>query len=557
VPNIPHALGRVSLRLTLVVFGASAMLAAPGAGVSRAAGSDITFTAGTWAINTTSGTVTANGLAVPVSSRLDLRADATYRVFDVGSLVADAGSAVRVSGAYPAEFSASGPVVIAGSFGVSGAASGPGAGATWGAPGGAPGQGGGSADGTSGGQGARLDRCGGLGGLGGGPAGNGSKGGNGAGCGGTTASGNGGGGGGGGGLGSAPSFAPGGGGGGGGSVGPDPATGGAGGSGGGKLVLVSEHSIEIAGSILGTGAPGARGSGAGGGGGGGAGGALTFDAPAVTFAAGGVVDARGGLGGPAGDLVSGAGGRGGAGTVFVHAATFSNGAATFPEPIVSLDPTPNNPPVAAPDAYSGAADTALTVAAPGVLGNDLDADADTLTAVLESGPAHGTVLLAPSGSFTYTPAAGFYGSDGFSYRASDGSAVSAPAAVTIDVAAPSGALAATVRPPISADASPAGRSTFQAARGIVPVKFALTDGGDPTCVLPPATIAVARSGGEAGPEPVNESLYAGASDSGSDFRVGECQYHYNLRAAQLGPGSYRVAILIDGTEAGFAVFDLR
>ena len=557
MPKMPRALGRASLRLLLVVLGASALLAAPGAGVGRAAGSDVTFTAGTWAIDTTSGMVTASGIAVPVSSRLDVRPDATYRVFDVGTLVADAGSAVRVSGAYPAEFSASGPVTIAGSLSVSGVAAAPGAGATRGALGGAPGRGGDSADGISGGRGAGLDRCGGLGGVGGGPAGNGVRGGNGEGCGGATTSGNGGGGGGGGGLGSAPSFAPGGGGGGGGSVGPAAAIGGTGGGGGGKLVLVSEHSIEVLGSILGTGAPGAAGSGAGGGGGGGAGGALSFDAPAVTFAAGGVVTARGGLGGPGGGPVSGAGGHGGAGTVFVRSATFSNGAATFPAPIVSLDPAPNSPPVAAPDAYSGAAATALTVAAPGVLGNDVDADGDTLTAVLESGPAHGTVVLAPSGSFTYTPAAGFHGSDGFSYRASDGSAVSAPAVVTIDVAAPPAALAATVRPPISVDASPAGRSTFQATRGIVPVKFALTDGGDPTCVLPPATIAVTRSSGDAGPEPVNESLYAGASDSGLEFRVAECQYHYNLRAAQLGAGSYRVAILIGGTEVGFAVFDLR
>ena len=39
------------------------------------------------------------------------------------------------------------------------------------------------------------------------------------------------------------------------------------------------------------------------------------------------------------------------------------------------------PPVARDDTYSATEDTALTVAAPGVLGNDTDADGDTLTAV--------------------------------------------------------------------------------------------------------------------------------------------------------------------------------
>jgi hypothetical protein len=46
----------------------------------------------------------------------------------------------------------------------------------------------------------------------------------------------------------------------------------------------------------------------------------------------------------------------------------------------------NNPPVAVNDAYSVDEDNTLTVAAPGVLGNDSDPDDDTLTAVLVSEP---------------------------------------------------------------------------------------------------------------------------------------------------------------------------
>ena len=81
---------------------------------------------------------------------------------------------------------------------------------------------------------------------------------------------------------------------------------------------------------------------------------------------------------------------------------------------------PNDAPVAVDDAYATTEDTALTVAAPGVLGNDTDVDGDPLTAVLVAGPANGTVDLNPDGSFTYTPDPDFIGTDSFTYRASDG-----------------------------------------------------------------------------------------------------------------------------------------
>jgi hypothetical protein len=70
----------------------------------------------------------------------------------------------------------------------------------------------------------------------------------------------------------------------------------------------------------------------------------------------------------------------------------------------------------------------------GLLANDTDADGDDLTAILESGPAHGTLHLHPDGSFDYTPEAGFSGQDSFTYRASDGLATSAPATVTLTTA---------------------------------------------------------------------------------------------------------------------------
>jgi VCBS repeat-containing protein len=93
----------------------------------------------------------------------------------------------------------------------------------------------------------------------------------------------------------------------------------------------------------------------------------------------------------------------------------------------------NDGPTAADDAYTTAEDTALTVAAPGVLANDTDPDAGTLSAVAGSGPSHGTLSPNGDGSFTYTPAANYNGTDTFSYRASDGGLESSPATVTITI----------------------------------------------------------------------------------------------------------------------------
>jgi VCBS repeat-containing protein len=90
-------------------------------------------------------------------------------------------------------------------------------------------------------------------------------------------------------------------------------------------------------------------------------------------------------------------------------------------------------PVGVNDTYSTDEDTPLTVAAPGVLGNDTDANGDTLTAVLVSNPANGTLAFNANGSFTYSPASNFNGSDSFTYKANDGALDSNIATVTITV----------------------------------------------------------------------------------------------------------------------------
>jgi hypothetical protein len=122
---------------------------------------------------------------------------------------------------------------------------------------------------------------------------------------------------------------------------------------------------------------------------------------------------------------------------------------------------------------------------------------------------------------------------------------------TLGLPAPS-QLAADVQPPIDAD----GSSTFKASRGVVPVKFTLTENGNPTCELSPATLRLTRLGG-ASPGPIDESLYTGSPDSGTQFRVTDCQYQYNLSPRPLGPGTYLAEILIDGAAVGEARFELK
>jgi VCBS repeat-containing protein len=93
----------------------------------------------------------------------------------------------------------------------------------------------------------------------------------------------------------------------------------------------------------------------------------------------------------------------------------------------------NYAPVAVADSYSVDEDDFLTVEAPGVLGNDSDADGDGLYAVLVDDVSHGSLTFNTDGSFTYDPDQDFSGTDTFTYRAYDGIATSDPATVTITV----------------------------------------------------------------------------------------------------------------------------
>ncbi len=107
----------------------------------------------------------------------------------------------------------------------------------------------------------------------------------------------------------------------------------------------------------------------------------------------------------------------------------------------------NAAPTATKDSYAATTGVTLSVAAPGVLGNDHDPDGDALRAVLVDGGGNGSLSLASNGGFTFTSGGSFSGMRTFTYRASDGLATSSVATVTISVSAAATPMPTPTPPP--------------------------------------------------------------------------------------------------------------
>ncbi len=120
---------------------------------------------------------------------------------------------------------------------------------------------------------------------------------------------------------------------------------------------------------------------------------------------------------------------------------------------VTVKPAPNKKPVAVADSGSTRPGVAVTLR---VLANDSDPDSDVLRVVGNTAPAHGSVTRTLR-TLSYTPAAGFSGSDSFSYTVGDGRGGTATASVSLSVAAPvvnDGATLTWTVPTSRADGSP-------------------------------------------------------------------------------------------------------
>jgi gliding motility-associated-like protein/uncharacterized repeat protein (TIGR01451 family) len=140
---------------------------------------------------------------------------------------------------------------------------------------------------------------------------------------------------------------------------------------------------------------------------------------------------------------------------------------------------PNRPPIAVNDQYSTIRDVAVQG---NVLTNDSDPEHSALTATLVTGPANGTLQLNADGTFTYTPNAGFTGTDSYVYSACDNQGACSQATATIQITA--GVLDLKV----SKTANPANAGAGEALSYIITV----TNNG-PSTLLPTEIFSVTDS----------------------------------------------------------------
>ncbi|MEN0039464.1 MAG: Ig-like domain-containing protein [Cellvibrio sp.] len=102
---------------------------------------------------------------------------------------------------------------------------------------------------------------------------------------------------------------------------------------------------------------------------------------------------------------------------------------------VTVNPV-NHAPVAAAETITlleGGVATSLDGGATSVLANDTDADGDPLTAILVSGPAHGTLTLNANGTFSYTHDGSETTVDSFTYKVNDGTVDGNTVTVNINI----------------------------------------------------------------------------------------------------------------------------
>jgi hypothetical protein len=118
---------------------------------------------------------------------------------------------------------------------------------------------------------------------------------------------------------------------------------------------------------------------------------------------------------------------------FQYTAYDADGTSTIATVLITVQ---GDVPAASDASYSAAENQAFAVLAPQGLGQFVtDTEHDPLTFGLApgGGPAHGSVVINPDGSFDYTPATGFRGTDSFEYTARDIDGTSQPVTVTITV----------------------------------------------------------------------------------------------------------------------------
>ncbi|MBH9554383.1 tandem-95 repeat protein, partial [Inhella gelatinilytica] len=115
---------------------------------------------------------------------------------------------------------------------------------------------------------------------------------------------------------------------------------------------------------------------------------------------------------------------------FVYMVADGNGGTSMATATVTVTSVNDAPTANTPAAVSVAEDASVGGT---VTGADIDGDA--LTYAVATAPANGTVVFNANGTYVYTPAANFNGTDSFTFTVNDGLAVSAPKTVSITVSA--------------------------------------------------------------------------------------------------------------------------
>ncbi|MBW3497584.1 putative Ig domain-containing protein [Janthinobacterium sp. NKUCC08_JDC] len=156
----------------------------------------------------------------------------------------------------------------------------------------------------------------------------------------------------------------------------------------------------------------------------------------------------------------------GTGTVDVRVTTIGGTSATGAADQFTYVAVPVAGAVSATVAYGSSANPITLV---------LSGGAATSVAVA-SAASHGTATASGT-SITYTPTAGYGGSDSFTYTATNGSGTSAPATVTITVGAPTVTVAPATVPGAAIGA--AYSQSISAANGLAPYAYAISAGALP------------------------------------------------------------------------------
>ncbi|WP_380787837.1 putative Ig domain-containing protein [Sphingomonas sp. R86521] len=145
---------------------------------------------------------------------------------------------------------------------------------------------------------------------------------------------------------------------------------------------------------------------------------------------------------------------------------------------VGTPPVPTVADRAVSTAYGAAASIDLTAAILGV----------HTSIAIASNPAHGTTSISGD-VVTYSPVAGYYGPDSFTYAATGPGGTSAPATVTVTIAAPTIVIAPASLP--AGQQGTAYTAALSASGGAAPYRYAVTGGVLPTGLTLTATGALA------------------------------------------------------------------